>query len=910
MAGHRGRDKEAVMAKKIALFSDGTGNSSGKAQKTNVWRLFQALDQTGNEQIAKYDDGVGTSSNKYLAAIGGACGFGLKRNVIDLYKFVCRNYAAGDQIYGFGFSRGAFTIRVLVGLIAREGLVVFRSEEELIRNAAAAYRSYRSKSFRSKSPIVWFCRWVRDVILWIKDRINGYPSYAEISKAAGEAGRKEIPIHFLGLWDTVEAYGMPVEELKRGIDKVLWPMLFGDLTLSPRVRRACHALSLDDERTTFHPLLWDEVAEAKMVELKQVPAGRITQVWFAGVHSNVGGGYPEDQLSLVTLDWMMNEALANGLALDADAIKQVARDRSPYARLYNSRAGLASYYRYSPRRIEIQKDQAGTRILPIIHGSVLMRMAYGSDRYATITPPHEFWVLAPNGALLPMSSSPQSLTIDQSKSHTAGAGAARAAAIVNDEVGQLSAAIALLSRPERQTIRLVWDTVFWRRCLYALTFALTAALLAYPLVSDAVSTAMGHVPYIGQLARKTDSAAGGPIAQIVDAISGLIPSYAQPWKDALKRNPLEFFLLLLGIGLSLAGSSVLENRIHDRARLAWHHRNTDRYHQWVDASRNAFRNGVLVALALSGIAFVIALLGDAETNTRVGFLVLIGCLALLLVLHRLGHREVRHGGSGAPSRATFALLLARWLRDNRVLKAVYGASTQHVIPYVFAGLIVVAGLIAANRAVFDMVSSAGYFCQGTSKLDETIEKLGAGSSPFATDRMCWASGLVLKKGHRYVITIETPGDWFDRTTHTDVLGFPADGPRHVVATPLKRWWGQNWFKPIARIGALGNNELPLDPIDDVSPHTSPECPPIPGPKHVRDKITPSQASDYMKCDPTPDDRRVLKSEIKASADGELFIYVNDAVWGIPGPANMFFDKNTGSGTVSVSRVATRLPTNE
>src|SRR6266849_9989925 len=95
------------MTKKIALFSDGTGNSSAKAQKTNVWRLFQALDQSNSAQIAKYDDGVGTSSNKYLAALGGAFGYGLKRNVLDSYKFVCRNYRAaadgvpGDDIYCF-----------------------------------------------------------------------------------------------------------------------------------------------------------------------------------------------------------------------------------------------------------------------------------------------------------------------------------------------------------------------------------------------------------------------------------------------------------------------------------------------------------------------------------------------------------------------------------------------------------------------------------------------------------------------------------------------------------------------------------------------------------------------------------------------------------------------------------------
>ena len=112
------------MTKNIVLLSDGTGNSSAKAQKTNVWRLFQAIDQSSGDQIALYDNGVGTSTNKYLAAIGGAFGWGLKRNVINLFKFVCRNYEPGDAIYGFGFSRGAFTIRVLVGLIESEGLVV------------------------------------------------------------------------------------------------------------------------------------------------------------------------------------------------------------------------------------------------------------------------------------------------------------------------------------------------------------------------------------------------------------------------------------------------------------------------------------------------------------------------------------------------------------------------------------------------------------------------------------------------------------------------------------------------------------------------------------------------------------------------------------------------------------------
>src|SRR6266566_6453421 len=100
------------MAKKIILLSDGTGNSAAKVWRTNVWRIFEFLDLTSPDQVAKYDDGVGSSSFKPLAILGGAFGWGLKRNLLDLYKFLCRTYqSSDDEIFAFGFSRGAFTIR-------------------------------------------------------------------------------------------------------------------------------------------------------------------------------------------------------------------------------------------------------------------------------------------------------------------------------------------------------------------------------------------------------------------------------------------------------------------------------------------------------------------------------------------------------------------------------------------------------------------------------------------------------------------------------------------------------------------------------------------------------------------------------------------------------------------------------
>src|SRR5262245_40488491 len=137
------------MTKRIIVLSDGTGNAAAKVWRSNVWRVFESLDLTASDQVAFYDDGVGTSAFKPLAIFGGAFGWGLKRNVLDLYQFICRHYDNDSEIFAFGFSRGAFTIRVLLGLVGHEGLVRFTSEAELNRRARAAYRAYRAERYRT-----------------------------------------------------------------------------------------------------------------------------------------------------------------------------------------------------------------------------------------------------------------------------------------------------------------------------------------------------------------------------------------------------------------------------------------------------------------------------------------------------------------------------------------------------------------------------------------------------------------------------------------------------------------------------------------------------------------------------------------------------------------------------------------
>ena len=314
------------MGKAIILLADGTGNSAAKLFKTNVWRLYKALDlkhpPTDGErhQVAYYHDGVGTSTFKPLALLGGAFGVGLKRNIIEMYSFLCRNYEPGDRIYVYGFSRGAFTVRVLAALITTQGILSCPTEEELSRYAPDAYRRYRRRyklplfgrkdktvelphPEKVKIGLVDRLRDLRDNVIGIWRRVWHQELYETVLER-----NKEAEIDFIGVWDTVAAYGLPVDEMTRGIDEWVWPLSMPNYALSKKVVCARHALSLDDERDTFHPLLWDEVAEAKLIETEPAKAGRLQQVWFCGMHSNVGGGYADDSLCYGALEWMMAES--------------------------------------------------------------------------------------------------------------------------------------------------------------------------------------------------------------------------------------------------------------------------------------------------------------------------------------------------------------------------------------------------------------------------------------------------------------------------------------------------------------------------------------------------------------------------------------------------------------------------
>ncbi len=298
------------MAANIVLLSDGTGNSSASPFKTNVWRLYQAIDimppadDTLPRQIVYYDNGVGTENFKPLAALGGALGIGVWQNVKDLYAFVCRNFQPGDQIYGFGFSRGAFTTRLLMGLIGKCGILKTITEADLTYCVQMAYEAYRRDfliraSRRRKMIYHHILREPR------YDTENGRKK-TTIDLGINDCQQLFPDIRFVGVWDTVDAYGMPVDELKIAIDEWVWPMSFADRDPSDRLQTIRHALSLDDARPTFRPVLWNEVLEdrpypGKEMARRVLSPQRIQQVWFAGAHANVGGGYPDDGLAFTAL---------------------------------------------------------------------------------------------------------------------------------------------------------------------------------------------------------------------------------------------------------------------------------------------------------------------------------------------------------------------------------------------------------------------------------------------------------------------------------------------------------------------------------------------------------------------------------------------------------------------------------
>jgi uncharacterized protein (DUF2235 family) len=762
------------MAKNIVLLSDGTGNSSAKLFKTNVWRLYQALDLSdANRQVAFYDDGVGTSSFKLFALLGGAFGFGLKRNVIDIYKFLSRNYCEGDRIFGFGFSRGSFTMRVVAGLVAHQGVVRYdptgtdphavRDDAGLAVAARSAYRDYRACRFHTQVRFVEkFFRWLRHFFV---------PKYDPSKQRPVEE------IYFLGLWDTVGAYGGPIEEVTRAIDYWFWPLSMPDQFMSPKIQRACHALSLDDERRDFWPILWSQNhlgsetgekptaagesaknAVSDFNNLPDVDKQRLSQVWFTGVHSDVGGGYSQNGLSYVTLEWMMDRARAYDLLLDQAEVERLRLLANKFDKLNDSRHGLSGYYRYQPRdfaflyaadarRLNLLTDiryvwrllTKGHHALlaeihppPLIHESVFQRIRADVDGYSPIVLPAKYEVTTTAGRIVDPATYQRTAQDD-------------------DLVYELP--VPARTRAVRQ--ERVWNLVWKRRVVYFTTVFCSIFLALMPVIPATL------------LPRPGSASSFEFLIPIIGLVGNFLPGLAAPWLDSFKAAPGYFAFAAAAIAVLLILSGRLQGRIRDTMRPLWYQ-----------------------SLAA----------GPRATDPH----------------------EKPDG----------------WiyrLRTWRVYRAFFIALTHWILPTAIAifiaTILICAFLTISSRLFFPLGSFFGGVCHSSERTEPVAGKSGPVS--FDTRALCNPTGLSVVKGATYQVTFKITDPWEDGHKYkepqrpgipTDPLGFGREKMtwRMWFGLPFRRYASVNWFQPIVRVGSTGLHEQPLTFEPVVEPGAYPQ----------------------------------------------------------------------------------------
>lgn len=263
--------------KKLAVFFDGTWNTP--ADRTNVYKLYKLTnDVDPNCQQATYIRGVGTEQgglglvSAFRGFLGGAFGDGLSKNICDGYEWLTEHYDEGDQIFLFGFSRGAYTARSLAGLIRNCGVL----KRDSIDKVRTAYGIYRDRQ----------------------------PPDCESTVEFRRLHSQEVTVEFVGVWDTVGSLGIPVSGLDLPGFKNHYQ--FHDTHLSDNTRAAYHALAINEYREPYVPTLWT----AKPGNPRKLP---VEQRWFIGAHSNVGGGYSPDLLCNPPCLWIQQMATRHGL---------------------------------------------------------------------------------------------------------------------------------------------------------------------------------------------------------------------------------------------------------------------------------------------------------------------------------------------------------------------------------------------------------------------------------------------------------------------------------------------------------------------------------------------------------------------------------------------------------------------
>jgi uncharacterized protein (DUF2235 family) len=344
--------------KKIVICCDGTNNEYGTTN-TNVVRLFTALVQD-RQQVAYYHPGLGTMgapgawtrlSQWFSRLLGQAIGRGLADDISAAYVFLMREYEQGDKVFLFGFSRGAYTVRALAGMLHMFGLI--RSGNE---------------------PLVPYA-------IRMLTKLDQH-SFEVAANFKATFSRPYDGTWFVGVWDTVNSVGW-----------VRTPLKIPYATNNPDIQIGRHAVSIDERRAFFRQNLWKPAVLPKPSGPKDVK-----QVWFAGVHSDVGGGYPPDEngLSTITLRWMLQESKNAGLLVDpakeASVLGEIAAD--PGAMIHNSLTPAWWIAEFIPKpHWDMRKDPPTKeyrinfwrrRVITqgsLIHSTVLERMKMETKKY-------------------------------------------------------------------------------------------------------------------------------------------------------------------------------------------------------------------------------------------------------------------------------------------------------------------------------------------------------------------------------------------------------------------------------------------------------------------------------------------------------------------------------------------------